>query len=117
MPHYNENLFIYIYKKQMTEGFSLKGNVYDRSVILGRYITEHGATVRDAAAEFNISKSTVHKDVTERLRGCDPELCAQVREVLEKNKAERHMRGGEATKHKYAEINANKKIRRKKYVG
>ena len=60
------------------------------------YIIENGATVRDAARVFQISKSTVHKDVSERLLSLDPALAAQVRAVLDRNKAERHIRGGQA---------------------
>ena len=75
--------------------------LYKRCVILGQYISEHGCTVRETAAVFGVSKSTVHKDVTEKLRGeCYP-LYRQVCAVLEKNKAERHLRGGQATKRKY----------------
>jgi putative DeoR family transcriptional regulator (stage III sporulation protein D) len=73
----------------------------ERAVILGEYIAENGATVRAAALKFDISKSTVHKDVTEKLGRIDTRLASRVREVLDKNKAERHMRGGEATKQKY----------------
>lgn len=72
-----------------------------RAQMLGNYITENKSTVRDAAKEFNISKSTVHKDVTCRLRDTDPELFDKVRKILEINKAERHLRGGMATKRKY----------------
>lgn len=61
-----------------------------------------GCTVRACASHFGISKSTVHKDVTERLAEADPELCGQVRAVLEKNLSERHIRGGDATRRKYA---------------
>ncbi len=74
---------------------------YNRAVTLGRYIAETGATVRQCAAVYNISKSTVHTDVTRRLGGIDRELYEKVRCVLEKNKNERHLRGGEATKRKY----------------
>ena len=73
----------------------------DRAVILGEYILDTGATVRAAAKVFRISKSTVHKDVTERLRYDNPQLYRRVRKVLEKNKQERHIRGGMATKRKY----------------
>ena len=73
----------------------------ERALVLGAYIAENGATVRDAAHRYGISKSTVHKDVTERLRVQNRILFDRVREVLDKNKAERHMRGGEATKQKY----------------
>ena len=68
---------------------------------LAVYILEHRATVRGAAKHFGISKSTVHKDVTERLRRIRPNLWAQVREILQENKAQRHLRGGEATRQKY----------------
>ena len=73
----------------------------DRSVILGEYILETGATVRATAKVFKISKSTVHKDVTERLYYKNPQLYRQVKVVLEKNKQERHIRGGMATRRKY----------------
>ena len=72
-----------------------------RAVVLGEYILETGATVRAAAKVFKISKSTVHKDVTERLRYDNPQLYKEVKRVLEKNKQERHIRGGMATKRKY----------------
>lgn len=73
----------------------------DRAVILGEYILDTGATVRATAKVFKISKSTVHKDVTERLCYNDPQLYRKVKEVLEKNKQERHIRGGMATRRKY----------------
>ena len=76
--------------------------VKERAAMRGEYIAEHKATVRDAAKQFGISKSTVHKDVTERLRHISPGLYKNVREVLEQNKNERHIRGGMATKEKYA---------------
>lgn len=72
-----------------------------RSILLGEYICDTGATVRAAAKVFGVSKSTVHKDVTERLSRDDPVLCRQVKRVLEKNKSERHIRGGMATRKKY----------------
>ncbi|MBQ4465272.1 MAG: sporulation transcriptional regulator SpoIIID [Oscillospiraceae bacterium] len=74
----------------------------ERAIQLGTYILEHKATVRAAAKEFGISKSTVHKDVSERLPHLQPELAAQVHRILELNKQERHIRGGLATKRKYA---------------
>ena len=70
-------------------------------MILGEYIVETGATVRAAAEKFKISKSTVHKDVTEELLKENRNLHDAVKKVLEYNKAERHLRGGEATKKKY----------------
>lgn len=73
----------------------------DRAVMLGKYIVKTNATVRQCAKEFGISKSTVHEDVTRRLGGTDQDLLAAVRRVLEKNKQERHLRGGEATRRKY----------------
>lgn len=74
-----------------------------RCEVLGEYIVTHGATVRDAARFFGISKSTVHKDVTSELTLVNPQLGERVREILEKNKNERHLRGGEATRKKYCE--------------
>lgn len=73
----------------------------ERCEMLGTYIVENNATVRDAAKKFAISKSTVHKDVTEKLYNENRQLYKQVKAVLEKNKSERHLRGGEATKQKY----------------
>ncbi|MBQ8357152.1 MAG: sporulation transcriptional regulator SpoIIID [Clostridia bacterium] len=72
-----------------------------RCELLGNYIVEHSATVRDAARHFGISKSTVHKDVTVELRTVNLTLYENVYEVLQKNKEERHLRGGEATRKKY----------------
>ena len=72
-----------------------------RAVELGRYISENRATVRSAAKRFGISKSTVHSDVTSRLRLADPVLYGEVRKVLDLNKEERHIRGGLATREKY----------------
>ena len=74
----------------------------ERCVILGEYIIENKATVRSAAKQFGISKSTVHQDVTVRLSKINPALYKKVRSVLEKNKEERHIRGGMATKLKYS---------------
>lgn len=73
----------------------------ERACALAVYIIETGATVRAAANHFGISKSTVHKDLQNRLPKCDPGLYAQVRCVLELNKSERHIRGGQATRKKY----------------
>ena len=77
------------------------GTVSERAIILGEYILDTGATVRAAAKVFKISKSTVHKDVTQRLSQDNPQLYRQVKAVLEKNKKERHIRGGIATRKKY----------------
>lgn len=75
-----------------------------RAIELGRYIVEHKATVRMAAAATGISKSTVHKEVSRRLREIDYGLYREVREVLDLNKSERHIRGGIATREKYRRI-------------
>ena len=72
-----------------------------RAVELGEYIVKNRATVRSAAKAFSVSKSTVHMDVTNRLKNIEPYLYADVRKVLEINKAQRHIRGGLATKEKY----------------
>lgn len=73
----------------------------ERSEILGEYIIEKKSTVRAAAKNFGISKSTVHKDITEKLPHINSALYKEVKKVLETNKKERHIRGGMATKHKY----------------
>lgn len=73
----------------------------ERCEVLGEYIVLYHATVRAAALHFTVSKSTVHKDVTERLRYKNPTLYARVKEILDENKSERHLRGGEATRIKY----------------
>lgn len=79
----------------------MKDYIEKRAVMLAEYILQHNATVRDTAKNFGYSKSGVHKDVTARLSEFDPLLAQSVKEVLERNKAERHIRGGMATKLKY----------------
>lgn len=79
----------------------MKGDPERRAVLLGEYIVQHSATVRSTAAVFGLSKSTVHKDISARLRTVSPGLFIQVRAVLARNKAERHLRGGAATRRKY----------------
>lgn len=79
----------------------MKASYERRAAEIGEYILENNATVRTAAKRFGVSKSTVHKDVAERLLAVDPSLYRQVRTVLDKNKSERHIRGGEATRRKY----------------
>ncbi len=86
----------------------MKGIVEERAVKLGEYILEKKATVRLAAKTFGISKSTVHKDVSQRLRNLNPLLYSEVRKVLLLNKQERHLRGGIATRNKYLEISRRK---------
>ena len=80
----------------------MKEYIEERAVNIACYIIEHNATVRQAAKAFGVSKSTVHKDCAERLVQINPILAAQARAVLAVNKAERHIRGGQATKEKYA---------------
>ncbi|MCX8129832.1 MAG: sporulation transcriptional regulator SpoIIID [Clostridia bacterium] len=79
----------------------MKGYIEERVLELANYIIEKKTTVRAAAKKYGISKSTVHKDVTERLLQIQPALAENVKMVLEENKAERHIRGGQATKAKY----------------
>ncbi|MBQ6465627.1 MAG: sporulation transcriptional regulator SpoIIID [Oscillospiraceae bacterium] len=79
----------------------MRNNIEERACDLAVYLLENDATVRAAAARFDVSKSTVHKDLTERLPQINPALYRQVRELLDRNKAERHIRGGLATKRKY----------------
>ncbi len=83
----------------------MKDYIEERTLEIAKYILNEGATVRQAAGIFGVSKSTVHKDVTERLPKINPLIAAMVKDVLETNKAERHIRGGEATKQKYKAIN------------
>ena len=82
----------------------MKDYIEERVMQLARYIVETGAPVRSTAAKFRVSKSTVHKDITERLNEINPGLASEVKEVLENNKAERHIRGGLATREKYLNI-------------
>ncbi|MDL2217908.1 sporulation transcriptional regulator SpoIIID [Christensenellaceae bacterium OttesenSCG-928-M15] len=97
---------------ERTWGKSANANAYieERVLMLAEYIVENGATVRGAAKKYNVSKSTVHKDVSDRLLFINPTLAQEVRRVLDVNKAERHIRGGEATCRKYKQ----KKSKRKK---
>lgn len=84
-----------------TGSVGVKGNMEERACELALYIIEQQATVRAAAKQFGISKSTVHKDISERLPLLNRALYLQAKEVLERNKAERHIRGGLATRKKY----------------
>lgn len=79
----------------------MKEYIEERVLEIGTYIVESNATVRQTAKKFGVSKSTVHKDVSERLEHVNPSLAAEVRKVLDVNKAERHIRGGLATREKY----------------
>ena len=85
----------------------MKTYIEERAIEIANYMIEHNATVRQAAKNFGISKSTVHKDVTERLVQVNPTLAAQARKVIDVNKSERHIRGGLATKEKYAHQHRN----------
>ena len=76
-------------------------SIEERCVILAKYLINHRTTVRAVSKEFGVSKSTVHKDVTQILKNVDASLYIQVKEILEVNKQERHIRGGEATRSKY----------------
>ena len=80
-------------------------SIEERAISLAQYIINTGDTVRGAAKKFGISKSTVHKDVSERLKKINPVLAREVRIILDENKAERHIRGGMATKLKYSHLN------------
>lgn len=82
----------------------MKGMPEERAVAAAEYIIENKTTVRKTAKRFGVSKSTVHKDVSERLAHISPALYAEVKSVLERNKRERHLRGGEATKQKYEHL-------------
>lgn len=79
----------------------MKDYIEERAIGIANYIIENNATVRQTAKTFGISKSTVHKDVTERLMRINPSLARQARKVLDVNKSERHIRGGLATREKY----------------
>lgn len=79
----------------------MKSYIEQRAVIIANYILEEQATVRQTAKVFGVSKSTVHKDVTERLQEIHPSMATKVKAVLDRNKSERHIRGGMATKLKY----------------
>ena len=80
----------------------------ERCTTLGAYIIENKSTVRAAAAHFGISKSTVHKDVTKALKYANKAMYTQVKAILDRNKSERHLRGGEATKRKYLQLSDEK---------
>lgn len=89
-----------IYRKQRHNSY-FENSLEERAIHLARYMVENNATVRQTATVFGISKSTVHKDLTERLPAINRSLAEQARQVLDVNKAERHIRGGMATRDKY----------------
>ncbi len=92
---------LYIQCKKRIAGIFLKGYIEERAIEVARYIIDNNTTVREAAKHFGISKSTVHKDVTERLVTINSSLATKARKVLDVNKSERHIRGGLATREKY----------------
>lgn len=104
----NEKRFLSSSHKVCTGVKALIFDTDDRPKLIAIYVIERQSTVRAAAKAFGISKSTVHKDITYRLKRSDPALYARVREVLLKNKSERHIRGGNATKLKYERQNKQK---------
>ena len=83
----------------------MRSHIEERAIVVAKYILEKNTTVRQTAKTFGVSKSTIHKDVTERLEEINPTLAKEVKMVLEKNKSERHIRGGLATKLKYEKEN------------
>ncbi len=87
----------------------MKDYIEERVIALAEYIIEKRTTVRDAARVYNVSKSTVHKDISERLWQVDSTLAKEVKKVLSYNKADRHLRGGNATKQKYEKLKQCKK--------
>ena len=91
----------YNVKTSIAGEFFLKNYIEERAVEIAAYIIENNTTVRQAAKHFGISKSTVHKDVTERLERINTSMAAEARKILDVNKSERHIRGGLATKENY----------------
>ena len=87
----------------------MRSHIEERAIVVAKYILEKKTTVRQTAKTFGVSKSTIHKDVTERLEEINPSLAKEVKMVLEKNKSERHIRGGMATKQKY-EVKSRKNV-------
>ena len=85
----------------------MKEYIEERAIEIANYVIDNNATVRQAAKVFGISKSTVHKDCTERLEQINPSLAAEARKVLDVNKSERHIRGGLATREKYRHMVQN----------
>ena len=90
-----------LFRSVFLRGIPLKDYIEERAISIANYIIDSNATVRQTAKAFGVSKSTVHKDVTERLVQVNPALAAEARKVLDVNKSERHIRGGLATKEKY----------------
>lgn len=95
-------------QKHTREARDVHDYIKERTIKIGRYIVETRKTVRTIAKEFGVSKSTVHKDLTERLPEINAELANEVKEILDYHKSIRHLRGGEATKVKYRKSDAKK---------
>jgi putative DeoR family transcriptional regulator, stage III sporulation protein D len=93
------------------EASSVHDYIKERTIKIGKYIVETRKTVRVIAKEFGVSKSTVHKDLTERLPELNPELANEVKEILDYHKSIRHLRGGEATKQKYRKDDVEKVVK------
>ena len=89
----------------------MKTYIEERAVEVANFIINSNATVRETAKKFGISKSTVHKDVTERLKKINPKLASEAKKVLEINKSERHIRGGLATKEKYLTLTGHTRLK------
>ncbi|OUM49947.1 sporulation transcriptional regulator SpoIIID [Bacillus pseudomycoides] len=96
---------------QFREASGVHDYIKERTIKIGKYIVETRKTVRVIAKEFGVSKSTVHKDLTERLPEINPELANEVKEILDYHKSIRHLRGGEATKQKYRKEDTEKIVR------
>lgn len=86
----------------------MRDEIISRVFAVSNYLVETGGTVRSAAKEFGISKSSVHTDVTKRLKSLDKHLYGEVRKILDVNKEERHLRGGNATREKYLRLSKKK---------
>ncbi len=95
---------------QFREASGVHDYIKERTIKIGKYIVETRKTVRVIAKEFGVSKSTVHKDLTERLPEINPELANEVKEILDYHKSIRHLRGGEATKQKYRKEDTEKTV-------
>ena len=85
----------------MFRGGNMQNYIEERTIELAHYIIENKVTVRAAAKKFGISKSTVHKDITERLQKINPSMASEAKKILDENKSQRHIRGGIATRNKY----------------
>lgn len=83
----------------------MRDYISERVITLAQYMVENKATVRATAKKFGVSKSTVHKDISERLLRINPALAAEAKEILDENKSQRHIRGGMATRNKYMKAN------------